>query len=384
MADQETRFSGAMDRLLDGLARYREALTGIREELGRIGEVDVDARTVAGVTAYTGNLLSALLPLEMQLAAVARQEQTLRTFAGIRVDFDAFEQVSRTARILEETVTPLRVKLGDFEKVGSGLQGIGDVDRQLEVVDAAVEQLTEFAEAEQTLQAELDALAEPLRAHREAVLELQSRMESVIRARHAHGTRYSALKERLRALGDVGDDVESGPDLSGLTALVERFEQARRAQLTALDALGFDGLDERLTEFEKTRAEQFPDFRNHRLDGLRGGVAAFEDVHDRHRTSLEGVELGDLERNLAELHQARTRQLRELKQLRLDIVLSQLFAVEQARGQQHNAISALSLGELERRFLYTIDRIAEISAQVAAADLYDPSTAPALNEDEIF
>lgn len=373
-----------MDRLLDGLARYREALTGIREELGRIGEVDVDARTVAGVTAYTGNLLSALLPLEMQLAAVARQEQTLRTFAGIRVDFDAFEQVSRTARILEETVTPLRVKLGDFEKVGSGLQGIGDVDRQLEVVDAAVEQLTEFAEAEQTLQAELDALAEPLRAHREAVLELQSRMESVIRARHAHGTRYSALKERLRALGDVGDDVESGPDLSGLTALVERFEQARRAQLTALDALGFDGLDERLTEFEKTRAEQFPDFRNHRLDGLRGGVAAFEDVHDRHRTSLEGVELGDLERNLAELHQARTRQLRELKQLRLDIVLSQLFAVEQARGQQHNAISALSLGELERRFLYTIDRIAEISAQVAAADLYDPSTAPALNEDEIF
>lgn len=385
MATQDTQLAGATRRLLDGLERYRGALSSIRDELDRVGEIDVDARTVGGVTAYTRDLLDALQPLEMQLAAVARQQETLRTFAGIRVDFDAFSDVSNTARVMDETVLPLRRKLAEFEKGGAGLTGTGDIDRQLAVVDDAIGRLTAFAEADARLQAELDALEEPLRAHREAVIALQNRLESVVRARRDYGQSYTALRDELRTLSDTDPAPEAGgADLSGLTGLVERFEQARRAQLDALDRLGFDGLPERLTEFETARADQFPDFRNHRLDGLQRGVSRFDEVHQRHRSSLEGVELGDLERNLTELQRARARQASELKQLNLGVVLGQLFAIEQARGQQHNALSALSLGELEQRFVESLARIARINTRIAGADLYDPSTAPTLDEDEGF
>lgn len=386
MATEETPLAEAMERLLDSLDRYRQAMSGIHDELDRVGEVDVDARTIGGVTEHTRDLLDALQPLEMQLAAVARQQETLRTFAGIRVDFDAFAEVGRTAQIMDETVMPLRRKLAEFEKLGGGVPGAPDVDEQLALVDGAIERLGAFAEAESALQAEFDALAEPLEAHRQAVVALQSRLESVLRARHVHGQTYAALRSHLRALADTeaaADDTD-GPDLSGLSALVERFEKARRAQLDALEQLGFDGLDGRLSEFETARADQFPDFRNHRLDGLKAGVARFDEVHQRHRAALEGVELGDLERNLGELHRARSRQGAELRHLGLAVVLGQLFAIEQARSQQNNALSALSLGELERRFAQTIDRIAELSERIAAVDLHDPATAPAAHEDDVF
>lgn len=385
MATQDTPLAGAMQALLDNLAQYREALSDIRRELERVGEIDVDPRVVRGATEHTRDLLDALQPLEMQLAAVARQQETLRTFAGIRVDFDAFGEVGRTARIMDETVVPLRNKLAEFEKA-DGLHGIGDIDRQLELVERTIDRLGAFAEAEATLQAELDALDAPLRAHREAVLALQSQLESAVRARHAYGQSYSALRAELRALDDDrgGGAAPQGGDLSGLTTLVERFEQARKAQLDALDQLGFAGLHGRLSEFETARADQFPDFRNHRLDGLKAGVDRFDEVQQRHREALQRIELGDLENNLGALYRARHKQFAELEQLGLGVVLNQLFAIEQARGQQHNALSALSLGELERRFMQTIDRITEISRQIAAADLSDPSTAPAVDEDEVF
>jgi len=385
LATQDTQINGAMQRLLGGLERYGAALSSIRAELDKVGEIDLDPRTVAGVTEHTRDLLDALQPLEMQLAAVVRQQGALRTFAGIRIDFDAFEGVGRGARLMDETLMPLRRQLAEFEKSGAGLLGTDDINRQLRLVDGAMQRLKAFIEADNALQAELDALDEPLRAHREAVLSLQSRLESVIRARYDYGQSYSALRGDLRGLVETSTETgEPGPDLSGLTALVERFEQARQAQLDALDQLGFEGLDERLTEFETARADQFPDFRNHRLDSLKSGVVRFENVHTRHRAALEGVELGDLERNLGELQKARGRQVEELKQLGLKMVLSQLFAVEQARGRQHNALSTLSLGELEQRFLQAIERLADISGQIAATDLYDPSTAPAIDDDEAF
>ncbi len=385
MANQDTPLAGAMQGLLDSLGRYREALSDIRHELERVGEIDVDPRVVRGATEHTRDLLDALQPLEMQLAAVARQQEALRTFAGIRVDFDAFGEVGRTARIIDETMMPLRSKLAEFEKA-DGLHGIGDIDRQLELVERAITRLGAFAEAEQTLQAELDALDAPLRAHREAVIALQKQLESAVRARHSYGQSYAALRAELRALDDDqgANAPQDNADLSGLTSLVERFEQARRAQIDALDQLGFDGLHDRLTEFETARADQFPDFRNHRLDGLKAGVGRFDEVHQRHREALQRIELGDLESNLGALYRARHKQVAELKQLGLGVVLNQLFAIEQARGQQHNALSALSLGELERRFMQTVDRITAISGEIAAVDLNDPSTAPALDEDEVF
>lgn len=385
MAPSKTRLAETLAEVIDGLGRYRDELQTIRADLDQLGDVAVDPRAVTGVTTHVRDLLEALQPLEMQLGAVARQEDTLRTFSGLGVDFDAFARVDRTAAEMTELLDPLRRKLGEFEQAQAGFRGVEDVDAQLALVDGAMTALSAFGEADAALQAEIEALEEPLRAHREAVLALQARTREVIDARRRHGAAFGALRETLRALAEASRSRPEGEaDLAGLTEHVERFEQARRAQLAALDALGFDGLVDRLTEFEDARADEIPDFRNRRLDGLKAGVGRFDEIHARHRAALEEVELGELERNLGHLQKARGRQLAELSRLGVDVVLDQLLAVEQARARQHNALSTLSLGELERRFMETIERLALLGAQIARVDLRDRATAPPADEDEAF
>lgn len=356
MSRQTEQLAERLAAVIAGLDRYRDGLIEIGEELGTIDSLAVDDRQLAEANAHARALLDALQPLEMQLGAVARQQTTL-DFAGLNVDFDAFRAIEASAESMRTAVEPLRQVLGAFS-ARRGLGGRGEIEaRRRAAVDLA-ERVSAYADADAELQSQLDSLAEPLAAARDALRALEADVDAVIGARARHQAAHATLRERLETFlaagpGPVADDF----DFDALAARIETFEAACRAQIAALDALGFVGLADRLTAFEQARAAQNVDFRGRTLDGLRARVAAFEEIHARHRRALEAVDLADFRDNVGLLRSTRARQREELDALGLETVQKRLATAEKARADQQEAVAALGPGEIARRFDEALARV---------------------------
>lgn len=386
MDARESSLALALGVVREHFLTYRHALDAIRDELDTFDSPSLDVAGLADSSRHVQQLIDMLLPLEMGLGAVLRQQNSLPRVNAVDVDLDALRSIEHAGQSLARRLDPLQTRLAEVARQLQGFRGVRDLDRQIKVLEGLDDQFDRVAEAELAYAEVLADLEEPLRAHRAAIAELSSRVDAVDGVRARHERALGDLQRGLRELADLraGEDQLGAIDLDALSDELAAFERARQTQLTALDSLGLDTLVDGLTAFEEARAEHIPDFRGRRLDGLRQQIARFSEVHGAHRDELESIELGDVIDQLAVLTSTRRRQLEGLSALSLDAVREQLGAAERARGRQQNALSALTLGELINRFDETIDRVRRIAAALGLMDLTDPRTAPPTDEDDVF